>query len=701
MNPQIDASAPSAPLARSQWGSRSEKILPGHLERLASVYVRQSTPQQVLNNQESTRLQYSLRTRAEGLGWAPARVVVIDDDLGKSGATAEGRAGFQRLVAEVSLGHVGIILGVEMSRLARSCKDWYHLLEVCALFGTLIADLDGIYDPAQYNDRLLLGLKGTMSEAELHIIKQRMREGRLMKARRGELGFSLPIGYVRQSGKIALDPDEQVQAVVRLIFQKFEELGTANAVLRYLVKNKIQIGVRARTGPDKGRLEWHRPNRATLHETLHHPIYAGAYAYGRRKIDARRRKPGRPGTGSIDVGLDEWLVLLKDRVPAYISWGQFEENLARQRANRIIRDQPGAVRRGAALLTGLLRCGKCGARLQPHYHVTLGYHRYMCYHMRIQYAQPMCQGVSGAALDRFVSERALEALAPASLELSLEAAKNVERERERLATHWKQRLERAAYEAERAARQYRLVEPENRLVARTLEHDWEEKLAAHESLQEDARRFEREQPRVLTEPEREAIRQLAGDIPGLWNAPTTTYEDRKEILRQIIDRIVVDAQGESERVRVTIHWAGGTRTEHEMVRPVSRVEQLSYYAEMCAQLRQFAAEGLTSAEIAERFERLGFRPPKQAENYSRAGIQRFMRSLGIIGRYSFPRGSGNPGPNEWSVLGLAKALPLHENTVRHWIRKEYLKVRQDGRRWIIWADAAELDRLRTIRRRTA
>lgn len=262
----------------------SQKILPQHLERLAVVYVRQSTVQQVLDHQESTRLQYGLSERAEAWGWHQERILVIDDDLGKSGASSAGRVGFGRLVAEVGMGHVGLILGIEMSRLARSCKDWHHLLEICALFGTLIADLDGIYDPSQYNDRLLLGLKGTMSEAELHLLKQRMSQGRLSKAQRGALNFPVPTGYVRRaSGEVVFDPDEQVQQVTRLIFRKFEELGTVHAVLRYLVEHQIDIGIRVRTGECKGDLEWHRPNRVSLQNTLKNPIYAGVYAYGRRQ----------------------------------------------------------------------------------------------------------------------------------------------------------------------------------------------------------------------------------------------------------------------------------------------------------------------------------------------------------------------------------------------------------------------------------
>ncbi len=280
---------------RERYGWRSEKILPKHLERLAVVYIRQSTMQQVFDHQESTRLQYSLAEHAVALGWPASGVLVIDDDLGKSGTSTVGREGSARLVSEVGLDHVGLILGLEMSRLARSSKDWHQLLEICALFGTLIADLDGIYDPSQYNDRLLLGLKGTMSEAELHMLKQRLHQGKLHKARRGELAFALPIGYVRRpSGEVTFDPDEQVQHVVKLLFRKFDELGTLHAVLRYLTQHDIQLGVRVREGPAKGELEWRRSNRMTLQNLLKNPLYAGAYAYGRRQVDPRKQQPGRP-----------------------------------------------------------------------------------------------------------------------------------------------------------------------------------------------------------------------------------------------------------------------------------------------------------------------------------------------------------------------------------------------------------------------
>jgi len=505
------------------------------------VYVRQSTPQQLVRHQESTQVQYSLRLRAQELGWPEERVIVIDDDLGKSGGSVEGRLGFQRLVSEVGLNHVGIILGVEMSRLARSCKDWYQLLEVCAVFGTLIADLDGIYEPAHYNDRLLLGLKGTMSEAELHILKQRMTQGKLNKARRGELLFRLPIGYVQHAtGEVVMDPDEQAQEVVRLIFRMFDELQTLHAVLRFLVKNGVKLPVRAHERSCKGELQWHRPNRGTLRAILINPFYAGAYAYGQRTVDPRRKIGGRPGTGRTVVPPEQCQVFLKDRFPAYISWQHYEQNQQRLKANRSVADAIGAARGGPSLLSGLLVCAKCGTRMSIRYNGNITRHSYACSSHTVRYGEPLCQSLAGTPLDQFVSRQLLEVLQPSSLELSLEAAKHIEEQRRELEGLWKTRLERARYEVERAARQYDHVEPENRLVARQLERDWEKCLQHQKELDEDYARFLQEQPRLLSPEEREAIRSLAADIPALWDSPHTTSIDRKEILRQVIDRIEVE-----------------------------------------------------------------------------------------------------------------------------------------------------------------
>ena len=340
------------------------KVQPGHRDRLAAVYVRQSTTAQVHDHQESTRLQYGLAERAVTLGWAPSRVVVIDEDLGHSASGIDARPGFARLVSEVGLDHVGIVLGIEMSRLARSGREWHQLLELCALSGALLGDQDGVYDPAEHNDRLLLGLKGTLSEAELHLIRQRMWSGRIAKARRGELAIPLPIGFARRpSGEVVLDPDEQVRSVVRLVFDLFDRLGTVGAVLGFLAGNRIQLGIRLREGPGRGELAWRRPSRASVTSMLHNPAYAGIYAYGRSTLDPRRRQAGRPFTGRVRQPREQWAVFLPGMLPAYISIEQYERNMARLDANRSRALSLGAVRDGPALLAGLVACGRCGKKM--------------------------------------------------------------------------------------------------------------------------------------------------------------------------------------------------------------------------------------------------------------------------------------------------------------------------------------------------
>lgn len=682
---------------------RNDKIQAQHFEKLAVVYVRQSSLQQVLHHQESTRLQYGLVERAKALGWSEGRILVIDDDLGKSGSTSEGREGFQRLVAEVGLDHVGLILGIEMSRLARSNKDWHHLLEICALFGTLIADVHGVYDVAQYNDRLLLGLSGMMSEAELHLIKHRMQQGKLNKARRGELNFPLPIGYVRRpSGDVAFDPDEQVQEVVRLIFRKFEELGTLHSLLRYLVAHNILLGVRIRIGPAKGELEWCRPNRMTLQNLLKNPTYAGAYAYGRRRTDPRKKQAGRPSTGRSSSNLQHCYTLIKDHFPAYISWEQFEHNVARLKSNRARAEELGAPRYGPALLAGLVVCAKCGHRMIVSYSGQGERHSYQCSNLAANYGGEVCQHVAGKALDSFMSQQVLAALEPAALELSLAAAEQLEKDRADLDRLWRQRLERASYEAERAARHYQLIEPENRLVARQLAKEWEEKLGARQQVEEGYERFLAGQPKSLTADERDAIRSLAQDIPALWHAPTTTTVERKEIIRQVVERIKVDAKGESERVQVVVTWVGGSRSEHIVIRPIAKLEQLSYYPQVCKRVRELAAQGFDAARIAEQLNAEGYRPPKRREDFGRHGVRELMRRLGLVSPRAPSKSQEDLGKHDWTLPELAQVIGMPSVTLYNWLRRGWVTAQQQGTgRWVIWADEAEVERLRQRHQRPA
>lgn len=688
---------------QAEEAGRSDKLQAQHFERLAVVYVRQSSLQQVLHHQESTRLQYGLVERAKALGWSESRILVIDEDLGKSGSTSEGREGFQRLVAEVGLDHVGLILGIEMSRLARSNKDWHHLLEVCALFGTLIADVNGVYDVRHYNDRLLLGLSGMMSEAELHLIKQRMQQGKLNKARRGELNFPLPIGYVRRpSGDVGFDPDEQAQEVVRLIFRKFEELGTLHALLRYLVENDIRLGVRVHTGVAKGELQWCKPNRMTLQNLLKNPTYAGAYAYGRRRTDPRKQQSGRPSTGRSSSNLQHCYTLIKDHFPAYISWEQFEHNVARLKSNRARAEELGAPRYGPALLAGLVVCGKCGHRMIVSYSGQGERHSYQCSNLATNYGGEVCQHVAGKALDAFISQQVLAALEPAALELSLAAAEQLEKDRAELARLWRQRLERASYEAERAARHYQLIEPENRLVARQLAKEWEEKLNAQQQVEEDYERFLAGQPKTLTAAELDAIRSLAHNIPALWHALSTTTVERKEIIRQVVERIEVDANGESERVQVLVTWVGGSRSEHIVIRPIAKLEQLSYYPQLCERVRELAAQGFDAARIAEQLNIDGYRPPKRRKDFGREGARELMRRLDLCTSRTSDKRTQDLGEHHWTLPELAQAVGMPCVTLYNWVRRGWVTAQQQTNgRWVAWADEAEVERLRQRHQRPA
>ena len=504
---------------------RSEKITHEHLQRMAIVYVRQSTQRQVLEHRESAARQYALADRAVALGWPAAAVEVIDEDQGHSGSSAEGRSGFQRLLAEVSSDRVGLILGLEMSRLARSCKDWHALLELCAIYRTLLADADGLYDPGQYNDRLLLGLKGTMSEAELHILKSRLQQGMWNKAQRGEVLNHAPIGYLRTiAGDFAIDPDEQVQAVVRRVFEQFPRRGSVNGVLRWLVGHDVKLPVRPHFGPSRGELEWRRANRVTLLNMLHHPIYAGAYRWGHRETDRRKQLAGKPSTGRTFKSHDQCRVLIRDRFPGYITWDEFEKNQQKLAENSAMGKMLCAPRHGPSVLAGLVVCGRCGHRMLVAYSNTTATKtlRYSCQRDAIDYGEEACQSLSGAVLESLVVQQLLQAVLPASLELSLAATADIERERRQLDEHWQQRLMRSRYQVEQARRQYAAVDPDHRLVARELERRWDEALRAGEQLQADFRPLPAGMPDATL-----AARARANScaVPGPAGAVACRYDD--------------------------------------------------------------------------------------------------------------------------------------------------------------------------------
>jgi DNA invertase Pin-like site-specific DNA recombinase len=665
--------------------TRESKLSTRHHERLAVVYVRQSSAHQVQHHQESTQLQYGLVTHAERFGWPRERILVIDDDQGVSGASSEGRLGFQRLLAEVALDHVGIILGVEMSRLARSCKDWYQLLEVCALFGTLISDLDGLYDPSCYNDRLLLGLKGTMSEAELHVLQQRMWQGALQKARRGELLSKGPVGYVRDGDKLVFDPDEQAQMVTRMVFELFERFGSMHAVLRHFVAEGIRMPVRPASGPNKGQLEWRRANQTGIKNMLTHPVYAGAYVFGQSSQSKKSRQTKRP----YRLPRDEWMVLLKDRFPAYITWSQYEENQKRLGQNRSLQTSRGSVRHGRALLSGLLVCGRCGYRFRTLYGGRASHPSYRCTALMTLYGEPSCQHLKAESFDNEVVRLAMLALAPSALSVSCQVANDVQQQRDATETLWNQRLERAVYEAERAARQFHAVEPENRLVARTLEAAWEEKLRAQRELQEQHERDLQAQPQPLTAEDQSRIERLAADVPALWNAETTTDADRKEILREIIDHIVVNIEGDTEWVEARIHWMGGHETYSRFRRPLRHSSKLSNAGLLVERVRTLLNGGLSAAKAAELLRAEGYKTARGSA-FSEASVATIMRRFGLQSTISKARKDPGPlGKNEFFISELTRELQIGTGKVYGRISNGTIPARRakDGR-WVVTVDEA-------------
>src|SRR6266568_194075 len=606
---------------------------------------------QVIEHGESTRLQYGLAGRAAGLGWESSRVLVIDEDLGHSASGAGARPGFQRLVSEVGLDHVGIVLGIEMSRLARSGREWHQLLELCALSGTLLGDMEAVYDPNAHNDRLLLGLKGTISEAELHLIRQRMQGGRIAKARRGELAVPLPSGFARRpSGEVILDPDEQVRAVIALVFSLYDRIGTVGGVLSYLAGNRIQAGIRLREGPDRGELTWRRPSRAMVQNMIRNPAYAGFYAYGRSAGDPRKRQPGRPYSGRTRVESGQWLVYLPGILPSYISVEQYEANMRRMDANRSRAQSMGAVRDGPALLAGLVRCGRCGMKMTVRYQRGPGgglQPSYVCGMAAVTWAGERCQQLAGKCVDDYVAGLALRAMAPAALEVSLAAAEQEEDQRAATDRIWRQRLERADYAADRARRQYQLAEPENRLVVRQLEKDWNDALAGRQRLGEDYDRHLAARPRALTAAEREQIRALAADLPAVWHAATTTDADRKQRLRQRAGELL--------------------------------------------------AAGCTAAQIAGSLNAEGLRPPKRAAAFTRNSVYDLLSALGLRQARAPERRPGL-GEHEWWLRDLAAHLGMSKVTLDAWVRRGWADgyLHPEARLIVVRADPAETERLRIL-----
>ena len=574
--------------------SEHGKITTGHLARQAIVYLRQSSTSQVENNRESTERQYALSGRARELGWPVERVVVIDEDLGLSGSGSVARSGFVRLTSEVALARVGIVLGLEVSRLARNNADWHRLIELAGLTDTLIADTDGIYHPALFNDRLLLGLKGAMSEAELHVLRARLNGGIKNKAARGELRRGLPVGFVwgEDDGEILIHPDEAVVNVIRTIFARFAELGSARRVWLWLhahdMKFPLSLG-------GHHELRWSEASYHAVHSVLANPVYAGAYVYGKNRQETVLDDTGARRKRIRKLPMEDWQVLIKDHHKGYIDWPTFEANQQRMATNAHPRPHAeaarpgGAVREGGALLQGIARCGHCGRRLRTHYrgrNATPGYH---CAGKVIAAGRGVyCLNVGGVQIDDAVVAAFLDALEPARLAATLQAAERLENDREAALKQWRLDVERAQFAVDRAERRYRAVDPDNRLVARRLEQEWEEALRAVEAAKAELTRREGMRPRVLSARERETLIALGADLASVWHAPTTTARDRKELLRTLIEEATLHVDRDKAAAQIALRWKGGALSHLIVALPRSRPATLRTDEGTLALLRRLA-----------------------------------------------------------------------------------------------------------------
>jgi DNA invertase Pin-like site-specific DNA recombinase len=640
------------------------KILATHLARHAYVYVRQSTLRQVLYATESKERQYGLVDRACALGWLATQVLIIDDDQGQSGSRAHDRNGFQDLMGAMALDQVGIVLVLEVARLARNCSDWYRVLEVAALAGTLIGDIDGVYDPRDYNDRLLLGLKGTLSEAELYALKTRLHGGRLNKARKGTLVQMLPVGLVRtRDGRVILDPHIDVQTTVRTVFEQFERLGSANAVLRYFRAHDVLMPRLVPDGEDPSALGWQPASYSAISLMLTNPAYAGAFAFGRRH-QAAGRVPGEL-TPRTRLPVEEWQVLVQGAYPAYITWEHYIQNRERLRQNQgQFIPRPGVPRHGTALLQGLVFCARCGRRLMVRYGEGAAY---VCEHLRKRYAAPRCQTFTIAHVDRAVEAAFLEVVAPARIEATLAAFAQLEQQRLALEQLWQQRLERARYEVERTQRQYNRVEPENRLVARELETQWNTALHALHALEQE---YACEQARALaplSATDRSLIEQVVTDLPRVWYAPTTTPADRKRLLRCLIREVSLDSFSAPGQTSLHLRWQTGCLTTLTVHRPTSGdVHRLD--STLVARIRELA-QTQPDDRIAESLNAQGFTTQQGLPwTYRRVMDTRRRHQIPtacpITPSDDSPRGDGLV-----AVRTAAQQFQTSRSTILNWARK--------------------------------
>ena len=548
------------------------KIGPSHLQRAAFVYIRQSSANQVEHNRESTQRQYALAQRAGALGWPERQISVVDEDLGLSGASTARRSGFARMTAEVALGHVGIILGLEVSRLARNNSDWYRLLDLCTMTNTLIGDADGVYNPALFNDRLLLGLKGTMSEAELHTLRARLDGGIRNKAARGELRRALPIGLVwgDADGEVRLHPDEAVVGALRAVFARFIEFGSARRVWLWFRAENLSLPLQMHQAEQ---IRWVAPSYHAIHNVLTNPVYAGAYCYGKTRQERYVDDDGVLKTRLRRLPQAQWAVLIREHHEGYIDWATYEANQSRLGANAKPRPHAAgsAVREGTALLQGLAICGHCGRRLKTHYRGTNQTPGYHCHNKGVENGRGVyCLNVGGLQIDAAAAQAFLHAVEPAGIEAAVRAAERLEADHDAALAQWRLTVERAQYAAQRAERRYRAVDPENRLVARGLEAQWEQQLRELDDAQQELARREQQRPRALSAQERRSLLALGKDLQRLWHAPPLTVRDRKQLLRTLLEEVSITVHREQYRAHLALRWRGGKLTERDVALPRSR-----------------------------------------------------------------------------------------------------------------------------------
>jgi DNA invertase Pin-like site-specific DNA recombinase len=649
------------------------QITESHRQKPAYVYLRQSSPGQVRHHQESTRLQYALRDRAQELGWSASAIRILDRDLGHSGAQAAGREDFKTLVAEVSMGQVGAVFALEVSRLARSNVDWHRLLELCAFTGTLVIDADGVYDPADFNDGLLLGLKGTMAQAELHFLRARLLGGKLNKAKRGELRRPLPVGFCYEDeGRIILDPDAEVRAAVGLVFALFRDRGSAYGVMQGFAERKLQFPKRAYGGAWAGQLVWGALTHSRVLGLLKNPCYAGVYVYGRYQYRREITPQGEVHCQVYAVARDAWRVSLPEHHPAYISWEVFVENEQRLQRNRTNGEGTvlsGPPREGLALLQGLLVCSRCGRRLTVRYRGNAGlYPQYECnWQRREARARKNCMNLRCDLLDAAISEQVLQALQPREVELAMEALKHLEVRDQAILHQWQMRLERAQYEAALAERRYKEVDPSNRLVAGTLEKRWNDALVQLEELRQQYAEVERKEARVATPEQKAKVLGLVRDFPRLWNAPSTAAKDRKRMLRLLIKEITVEKRLEPKQAILHIRWQGGACSDVVVDLPRPIADQRRYPNAIVEHVRTLA-QRLPDAQIAEQMNRDGHR--------NTSGKLFTQKMIGWIRwRYQIPSAQLKR-PDELTVRQVAERFAVSIGVVHYWIGRAVISARR-------------------------